>query len=260
MAQEQLQQGKDQGGPTSAQGEAAGAGASVATAPGNTSHKLAAALMLIISTACLIYGWFFVLRFIETNLQIENTVEWQAPPDIALQSGPVAFWFDRKNNKLVYKGIIDTPQKSALVSLLKADDVGKDKKTLYGYWAAIDKLAYESNKVLSRFTLYLLLLGGISGVLGVQLRSLNNFVGITSYKDELNVPRWWPWYVIRPFSGFILGMIVVVIVQIGMITPGETVPRSTLWWVGISLLAGFGADEFTQRLRLLSQTLFGEKK
>jgi hypothetical protein len=54
-----------------------------------------------------------------------------------------------------------------------------------------------------------------------------------------------------------LGVVVVLIVKSGILTiPGDA--ASSLWWVSLAFLAGFGEDEFRQRLRVVSKTLFGE--
>jgi hypothetical protein len=90
-----------------------------------------------------------------------------------------------------------------------------------------------------------------------HLRSLTAFVGNACFKNTLNLVIWWPYYVLRPFTGFILGIVVVVIVQGGFLAVGSTAPNGTLWWVAVPILAGFGDDEFTQKLRQLTKTLFG---
>jgi hypothetical protein len=223
-------------------------------------QKLFAAILLMISTIGLVFVWVYYLNQIESILQLEVKVEWESPAQVYLKPGPPSFWYDRTGKSLVYKGIIDKQQKDELITLLKPDDKGVSKQLVSSYWAAVDKLAYLSRKTLHGFIQYLIILGGLSGLLGVQLRSLTNFVGNACFKNVLDISRWWPWYIIRPFSGFLLGMVIVIIIQAGLFKPGETLPLSTLWWAGIAILAGFGADDFAQRLRLLTQTLFGQSK
>jgi hypothetical protein len=43
-----------------------------------------------------------------------------------------------------------------------------------------------------------------------------------------------------------------------LISLGDKVPSGSLGWAGLAFLAGFGASDFTERLRLLTQTLFGK--
>ena len=58
--------------------------------------------------------------------------------------------------------------------------------------------------------------------------------------------------------GFLLGMVAIVMVESQLLpAEGSTEARNT-WWIGVAFLAGFGASEFTARLRLLTQTLFGK--
>lgn len=231
------------------------------TAPANPAtvfQKIAVTIFLMVTTTILVFVWAHYLKQVEGSLQNETRVAWVAPPYVSLRPGPPSFWYDRNGKSLVYKGIIDKQQKEEMVVLLKTDDKGVSKEAITAYWAALDMMTYLSRKSLFQFIQSLIMLGGISGVLGVQLRSLTNFVGNACFKNELDLRRWWPWYVVRPFSGFILGMLVVVIIQAGLFKPGETVPFSTLWWAGMAILAGFGADDFSHRLRLLTQTLFGQ--
>ena len=85
-------------------------------------------------------------------------------------------------------------------------------------------------------------------------------MGIACYSGDLDLVVWWPYYVIRPVTGFILGVILVSVVHGGYFTLGAGSPVSTLAWAGIAFLAGFGEQEFTQRLRQLTKTIFGESK
>ena len=87
-----------------------------------------------------------------------------------------------------------------------------------------------------------------------------NFVGVACYTENLDLLRWWPYYVLRPLTGFILGVILIAVVQGGYFTLGAASPISSLAWGGIAFLAGFGEQEFTQRLRQLTKTIFGEAK
>jgi hypothetical protein len=108
-----------------------------------------------------------------------------------------------------------------------------------------------------RLVTSLFLLGGISGFLGVLMRSIFDFVGHTCYKNTLDWHRWRPWYVARPVLGFALGIVCMLFIGADLFRPAGKAPAAVAWWVGVAILAGFGADDFVKRLRLLSQTLFG---
>lgn len=227
--------------------------------PATQLQKTLLAGVLVIAAVILVYVWLETIADIEKDLHKETRVSWVAAADTSLLSGPPAFYLDRDKKELVFVGQIDKETKKQLVELLDTKDELK-KIIAPSYMAAIDQLAFRSNESLYGMMLSLLWVGGLSGVVGVHLRSLINFVGNTCFSEKLDVKRWWPWYVIRPISGFIIGALVVLLFHTGLLATSITASGGTLWWVAIAVLAGFGADEFTQRLRLLTQTLFGQSK
>lgn len=60
-------------------------------------------------------------------------------------------------------------------------------------------------------------------------------------------------------TGFILGLVLIAIVQSGFISVASNAARQALWWAALAFLAGFGEEEFTQRLRIVSKSIFDEK-
>jgi hypothetical protein len=182
------------------------------------------------------------------------------PQGASLKVASSIFHYDPEKKALVSVGPIDGARKKDLAALLSVADPAHEDAIRMSYLAALDKLVVASRSDSRGSVLMLLIVGGLSGLLGVQLRSLTNFIGNACFKNDLDMPRWWPYYFVRPFIGFLLGMVIVIVVQAGLYQTNVGFTTETIWWVAISLLAGFGADEFTQRLRLISQTLFGESK
>jgi hypothetical protein len=105
-----------------------------------------------------------------------------------------------------------------------------------------------------------LLVGGLSGLLGTHLRSLVNFVNIDCYRNQLDLRRWWTYYLLRPVIGFVLGLGAVLLLKAELIEVGTKQVSGSMWWAAVAFLAGFGAAEFTERLRSVVITVFGEKK
>ena len=222
-------------------------------------QKLGLVIVLIILTAVLIILWFFVYKNVESTIQPNTFVNWNMPSGFELNPGPSSFWYDDNSKSLNYLGIIDDKEKEKLISLIKnINDDTELKKEIIIYSKAIDELAYKSNSTSKNYIYFLLLLGGLSGMLGVQLRSLSNFIGVACFKNKLDVSRWWPWYYLRPVTGFVLGLISVLIIESKLIFSEGMSPTGISWWPSIAFLAGFGASEFTDRLRLLTLTIFGE--
>jgi hypothetical protein len=229
--------------------------------PGTTTQKEKVVLALLLSAASVIilWGWFQSVHGLDVALRQEFAVAWTPPTGVFLKQGPPSFRYDGDSKQLVVMGTVDRKLKAELSELVHVEK-GPALPLAQTYLKALDELAYKSNKALTGVLFQLLLLGGLSGILGVQLRSLINFVGVACFKNILDVSRWWPWYWIRLFSGFILGLLVVILIEAGFFKASDSAPSGTVWWVAVAVLAGFGADEFAQRLRSLTQTLFGEKK
>ena len=53
-------------------------------------------------------------------------------------------------------------------------------------------------------------------------------------------------------------MILIVKSDFIAIESSSTADKGTVWWVVVSFLAGFGSEEFTEKLRQISKTIFGK--
>jgi hypothetical protein len=226
--------------------------------PATTRQKITLAILLAIFSVAIIGAWFYVLDQAEDQLHREYKLSWEAPSNLELRPGPPTFYYDRQTHEMRQRGPIDTKLKSELIALPIAKENQNADAAIQSYNDAINSLAYKSNESLRGILILLLLFGGLSGLLGNQLRTNMNFVNIIVYKDALDVHRWWPWYAIPPFISFVLGVVVVLMIKAELISLGDKVPSGSLGWAGLAFLAGFGASDFTERLRLLTQTLFGK--
>ena len=226
---------------------------------GASRQSAIVAIPLVFLTIALVFVWIMVISHVDGVLYKEISAPWKRGVDVILTSGTTNFEYDYEEGKLVLVGPLTDGAKLSLLGLLK-QDTEANKLALPSYMTAIDRLAFQSNGIARQYGIWILILGGVSGVVGVNLRSLVNFIGVSCLSDKLDVPRWWPWYFVRPVTGFILGVVIVLLVRSGMFSSGNALPGDTMAWVAISVLAGFGADEFTQRLRLLTRTLFGQGK
>lgn len=225
--------------------------------PTSGKQKLLLFLLLAVLSALVLWQARNAVSRVDSFIQRETRVYWPAPADFTLSSGPPTFWYDSAHSQLVCSGVVDQKQKLELVGLGTAAKEETRNAELKSYSGAIDQLAFASNQQMAGLLLSLLVLGGLAGVLGVQLRSLVNFVGKACYQNNLDLVIWWPYYAIRPLIGLLVGIVVVVIVHAGFFVAGNGAPSGTLWWAGIAFLAGFGEQEFTSRLRQLTKTLFG---
>lgn len=227
--------------------------------PATFRQKVWLVLLLILVTALTLWLAKIAVTRVDGFIQRVNRIQWQAPANITLKPGPSNFWYDPDRHELVHIGVIDDKKKLDLINLLSTDPEGPVSADVKSYWSAVDHLAFVSNDEIEGLVINLIFLGGLAGVLGVQLRSLVNYIGHACYLDNLDIVIWWPYYALRPFIGLLLGMTVVVIIHAGFLAAGSGAPTGTLWWASVAFLAGFGEQEFTQRLRQLAKTLFGEK-
>ncbi len=226
--------------------------------PASFWQKVILAIILFVFAGVVVAVWFSTLNHVEDQLQKEHKIPWIAPSKLVLRPGPATFYYDRETNALFHRGAIDTKLKAELSALPLSKEVGNTEAAIQSYSEAISSLAYKSNESLRGILIYVLLLGGLSGLLGAHLRSVVNFVNVTCYKNELDVNHWWPWYGLRPIIGFVLGVMVVLMIKSELLQLEDKVPSGSMWWAAIAFLSGFGASEFTDRLRLLTQTLFGK--
>lgn len=228
--------------------------------PASQKERGLTGLLLVLVSIGVAALWFASFHAVQSRVHHEYSVRWVPKPGTLLSPGPPSFKFDTAHKKLVTRGPIDTSMKEELVSLIssKGETIFPPNPAGTSYWRALDQLAFESNRDSNQILLLLLILGGMSGLLGVQLRSLVNFVGVASFNNNLDIARWWPWYVVRPPTGFVFGLAAMLLLQVGFFQPEAGAPETVTWGIVIALLAGFGAAEFADRLRLLAKTLFGE--
>ncbi len=229
--------------------------------PATGRQKFFVVLCLFIVTFIFLYLGEQVLQLYDKSLANEIKVSWKAEPGVTLASGPASFLVDHEQSKLLHRGPIDNELKKNLLALIRIDGKADDTqiKKADSFYRAIDRLAYNANANSYPALYYLMILAGIGGLVGVQIRSISNFIGVSCIKNKLDLKRWWPWYALRPLLGFLFGILVVVLVKAELFLGTESqMEHDNLWWLGLAMLTGFGASDFGDRLRLLTQTLFGK--
>jgi len=247
-----------------AAGAGGGGGGNGGNGGGGTKVDLWETIIVVSALAVTTIGalgiWFYAVKRFDKDSRVEITIAWTRPAEFRLQPGPPHFWYDDEKKQLRHLGLVDDDLKTQLIALTGkiADGNQTLQEAAAGYIEAINQLAYQSEMKAAGLFAFSLLLGGLSGLLGVQLRSVTNFVAVRCLKPEKwDFPRWWPWYVMRPVAGFLLGVVLILVVEGGLIEAGELTSANLSWRLGVAFLAGFGSTDFTDRLRLVAQTLFG---
>lgn len=231
--------------------------------PATFNEKIITVFCLFLVTIIVLYFGDQTLRLYDASLTTEYKIQWKVGPEVKMEPGPASFLVNWDQSELIHRGPINDSLKEELIALLNVEGIPVQQAEAIkaSYFRAIDTLAYNSNVNAYSVLILLLILAGLGGVVGVQIRSISNFVGVTCFKNDLDIKRWWPWYVLRPLLGFLFGILVVVLVKAKLFLGTDTqVGDESLWWLGLAILTGFGASDFGDRLRLLTQTLFGKNK
>ena len=180
------------------------------------------------------------------------TVTWFKSDTLKLKPGPVWFYYDNKSGILNTLHVINETEKTQLAGL-----INNDEKIYQSYSQAIDKLAFESNLPKpSTLYVWLTLLYAVAGLLGVQLRTINNFIGRACYRN-FDFHVWWPWYLVRPLVGFITGAVVFLLIDSKQLLAGDSAGGMSALALAAAFLGGFSADEFYELLRKISKRILG---
>lgn len=209
------------------------------------------ALVTILITVILCY--FFIV----TRKQLDNTktyysVFWKNADSTIIKSGPNWFLYDCNKDSIKSLKIINDIDKIQLLNLTES----KEKKC-NSYFSAIDQLTFKSNSENNGNYYLALILTAICGAIGVQLRTINNFIGVSCFKKDFKFDIWWPWYLLRPILGGLIGPILYILIDGNLYNNLAVKNHSQALIIGITVLAGFGSEDFLELLRKLSKRLFG---
>ena len=221
-----------------------------------TREKVGLSLAMLVLTAVVVCIWFISLNSMNEILDTETKVPLENRGNWVLESGSPKFWYNPDDKVISYMGLINENEKREIVSLLRVD--GSPSLHVQEYWSIVDELAYKADQRSSDILIFLLISAGLSGVIGVQIRGLGNLVGVACFKNQLDLRRWWPWYLLRPPVGFLLGLVSVVIIRSEIFVPEGTGSTGELWWLAVAVLVGLSVDDFVMRLRHISRAIFGQ--
>ena len=178
---------------------------------------------------------------------------WNNNENIQLEYSKAPIWF-KYEDSILYSDVAITEDMKIKLYNLTSDTIPKNTS----YFKEINTLTFNSRQGAPK-SIYVILACGLLAVFGVNIRSMWDFVGNASYKNELNMSRWWPWYFLRPLIGFMAGIGFYFLFNGGVLEiNGIGVSKSKLYLLlGLSALIGFGLNDFIERLRLVSKAMFG---
>lgn len=219
----------------------------------NTREATIYTAAFIVCTTILALIMFYCSHKIVGDNVKATKVDWIKTDSLKIKSGPNWFFYDSKSGQLQALHQISDNEKTLLISLVESGD-----KNFQSYTQAVDKLAFDSNNSNgSNFSYWLILLYAMAGLIGVQLRTINNFVGNACFKNDFNFHVWWPWYLVRPILGFITGAIVFLLIDGRHLLDGKVSTGLSTAILSIAFLGGFSTDDFYELLRKLSKKIFG---
>lgn len=217
----------------------------------NPGHVLLMTLYILFFTALTVILFVHFFKQTETK-QIVEEVSWSNERNYTLRSGPAWFGYDEQAKRLRIKGVIDDSIKVTLLKLYHPDSIG-----FAAYQRAIDALAFKTQTSTSKPSyLLILLLGGLAAMIGVQIRTIYHFLDHACYKKDFNAVIWWPWYVVRPWVGFLLGSTLILLAEVNLFNVANA-QSSQIFWIGFSILAGFSTPDVIRRLGKASEAIFG---
>ncbi len=199
------------------------------------------------------------------QLRLRDLLEADQPASSAATASPAASKSAKAHKSAASgKGAAATKAQSATAS---AETSAQGQELTASQWSAIQRSYHQALYALAdadadtrvEQLMLLIYLGALGGTLGALLRTFVDFVGNASYKDALDLERWWPLYVTRPVVGAILGFLLVVLFKAQLIThPDGPTGSDTFWWLGVAAIGGFSTIDVTNRLRVAAKALFGD--
>jgi hypothetical protein len=227
------------------------------TPPNNSNNNrkaIGTAIAIFLITGALFWAFFEVFNMVEEN-NSTMSVFWNNEDSINVQAGPSWFYYDEKKDTIKSARPITDLDKANLLNLVKgAEDSSNSYKN------AISELSFISNNQTRRSYLYILTLTAVCGAIGVQLRTINNFIGVTCFKNDFNFDIWWPWYFVRPLMGCLIGPVIFIIFDGNLLPMTTQFNYSNVLVIAVSILAGFGAEDVLNTLRTVSKRVWGYKE
>jgi len=202
----------------------------------------------------------FVIALVALNNKQRNIkpaeANWGNPGNVELSNTPAWFLYDQKAKKIRTKASINESMKQELE---KAYPWSTDSTNYTEFRRAVETLAFQSTDMKGRYYWLLLLVSGLAAVVGVIVREVLDLIRHFCYEKDLDFKVWWPWYVLRPFVGFVIGIIVVLFSGTDLLF-SSTGNSSETYLIAIAVIAGISVEDVMFKIRKVSQVLFGNRK
>jgi len=199
----------------------------------------------------------FVVALITLNERQRNlvypSVKWSNPANVELSSYPPWFLYDRKDKQIKTRVVMD--EKMAF-ELEKIYPISTDSTHFAEFRQAVSKLAFISTDMKGSYYWLLLLVSGLASVVGVLIREILDLIRHYCYEKDLDFKTWWPWYLLRPFVGFMIGIMLILFSGTDLLI-NSVGDSSETYLIAIAIIAGISVEDVMFRIRKVSQVLFG---
>jgi hypothetical protein len=201
----------------------------------------------------ILFMWALISFTNKQNNIIPPSVQWLNKGKVELNNYPNWFLYDQKNNQIETRATIDEKMKFELQKYYPEHD-----SLNFNYFRdAVDQLAFKSNNIGSSYYWLLLIVRGLAAIVGVLIREILDLIYHYCYQNDLDFRMWWPWYLLRPIVGFMVGVIIILFsgTNLLMSTP-ET--QSETYLIALAIVAGIGVEDVMFKIRKISQVVFGD--
>ena len=200
---------------------------------------LAIFTVLLIVAFCFIYGYF--TNSCQSSIYLEKKYKYFQ--DIVYPS-----WTYIKNDTLYVSKVLSSEDKEVLYSF-----VSKTDSCYLFYKNNIDYLSYTlSNNNMQ--VIYFIILIVLMSLIGCNVRSMYDYVGNYCYKNNLDIKKWWPWYLLRPCIAISLGILLLICSKTDIIEFDFSNNMNNI--IIISFFVGFALQDVVKLLRNISKSIF----
>lgn len=202
----------------------------------------------------------FIAVFIWSLISLNNhqrdatapPVKWLNRGNAELTSYPSWFLYDMNAQQIRTRAVIDEKMKMELV---KSFPMRSDSANFVEFRQAVEKLAFQSVDLKDRNYWLLLMVSGLAAVVGVFIREILDLIRHHCYEKDLNFRIWWPWYFLRPFVGFMFGIVVVLFSGTQLLFASGSDSNET-YLIAIAIIAGISVEDVMLKIRRVSMVMF----
>ncbi|EMV7407622.1 TPA: hypothetical protein ACJJXJ_002024 [Enterobacter soli] len=226
-------------------------------------EKISLYCVLLVISVCAVFGTLYFIEKLQDQQNELLSTSFSPPEDFDYSVIPSFIYYNFDKKEIFIKGALTKENEDRIFTITSATcQESKSQCTSFStFKSALILVSLKSDELKNKISSLIFYIALLGGALGSILRLFIDFVGNASYKDVLDFKRWWPLYFTRPVTGAILGLVVIILLKSNIIslTLNSSNPES-LWWLGLSIISGFGTIDATERLRLTSKAIFGESK